>query len=143
MATKSDARKLDAATQAHLRRLVVLAVRDGMTQGDAAHKYQVSLRAVNQWVARSKEGGLRALQPQRRGRPRGQGATQCQAGGADPPDCHWQDAKSITAAFLPVDAGGGGSVDCSDLWRPALSHECGAVFEGVGGECPEAGAARL
>ena len=73
MATKSDARKLDAATQAHLRRLVVLAVRDGMTQGDAAHKYQVSLRAVNQWVARSKEGGLRALQPQRRGRPRGQG----------------------------------------------------------------------
>jgi transposase len=73
MATKSDARKLDAATQAHLRRLVVLAVRDGMTQGDAAHKYQVSLRAVNQWVARSKAGGLRALQPQRRGRPRGQG----------------------------------------------------------------------
>lgn len=73
MATKSDARKLDAATQAHLRRLVVLAVRDGMTQGDAAHKYRVSLRAVNQWVARSKAGGLRALQPQRRGRPRGQG----------------------------------------------------------------------
>src|SRR5690606_39490374 len=38
-----------------------------------SQKYQVSLRAVNNWVARSKVGGLRALQPKRRGRPRGQG----------------------------------------------------------------------
>ena len=73
METTVDARTLDAATQAHLRRLVVLAVRSGMKQGDAAEKYQVSLRAVNQWVARSKVGGLRALKPRRRGRPRGQG----------------------------------------------------------------------
>ena len=59
MGMKIDARKLDSATQAHLRRLVVLAVRSGMKQGEAGHKYQVSLRAVNQWVARSKAGGLR------------------------------------------------------------------------------------
>ena len=73
MRMKIDARKLDSATQAHLRRLVVLAVRSGMKQGEAGHKYQVSLRAVNQWVARSKAGGLRALKPKRRGRPRGRG----------------------------------------------------------------------
>ena len=73
MEMRVDARTLDAATQAHLRRLVVLAVRSGIKQGDAAQQYQVSLRAVNQWVARSKAGGLRALNPQRRGRPRGQG----------------------------------------------------------------------
>lgn len=73
METKVDARTLDSATQAHLRRLVVLAVRSGMKQGDASQKYQVSLRAVNNWVARSKTGGLRALKPKRRGRPQGQG----------------------------------------------------------------------
>ena len=73
METRVDARTLDAATQAHLRRLVVLAVRSGMKQGEASHKYQVSLRAVNAWVARSKVGGLRALKPRRRGRPKGQG----------------------------------------------------------------------
>lgn len=73
METKVDARTLDSATQAHLRHLVVLAVRSGMKQGEASQKYQVSLRAVNNWVARSKVGGLRALKPKRRGRPRGQG----------------------------------------------------------------------
>lgn len=71
MVNKTDARKLDAATQAHLRRLVVLAVRDGMKQTAAARKYQVSLRAVNQWVARDRAGGLGALKAQRRGRPLG------------------------------------------------------------------------
>lgn len=73
MGNNIDARKLDSATQAHLRRLVVLAVRGGMKQGEAAHKYQVSLRAVNKWVAQSKAGGLGALKPKRQGRPTGTG----------------------------------------------------------------------
>ena len=73
MSTKPDARRLDPATQVHLRRLVVLAVRDGMKQTEAARKYQVSLRAVNKWVALDKAGGLRALKPKRRGRPSGAG----------------------------------------------------------------------
>ncbi len=73
MNTKTDARRLDPATQAHLRRLVVLAVRDGMKQTEAADRYQVSLRAVNKWVALDKAGGLKSLQPKPRGRPRGGG----------------------------------------------------------------------
>ncbi len=73
MVRKLDARKLDVATQAHLRRLVVLAVRDGMKQTEAAKKYQVSLRAVNKWVALGKAGGLKMLKPKRRGRPTGGG----------------------------------------------------------------------
>ena len=73
MSTKPDARRLDPATQVYLRRLVVLAVRDGMKQTEAARKYQVSLRAVNKWVALDKAGGLRALKPKRRGRPSGAG----------------------------------------------------------------------
>ena len=73
MGTKTDARKLDAVTQAHLRRLVVLAVRDRMKQTEAAKKYQVSLRAVNKWVALGRAGGLKALKPKRRGRPAGAG----------------------------------------------------------------------
>lgn len=73
MLTKPDARRLDTATQAHLRRLVVLAIRDGMKQTEAARKYQVSLRAVNKWVALDKAGGMKALKPGRRGRPSGGG----------------------------------------------------------------------
>ena len=73
MGIKIDARTLEPAPQAHLRRLAVLAVRGGMKQTDAAQKYQVSLRAVHKWVALSKVGGLKALKPKRRGRPRGQG----------------------------------------------------------------------
>lgn len=73
MRSKSDARKLDSATQAHLRRSVVLAVRDGMKQTQAAQVFDVSLRAVNKWVALDKKGGLRTLKPKRRGRRTGEG----------------------------------------------------------------------
>lgn len=73
MVRRTDARKLDAATQAHLRRLVVLAVRDGMKQTAAAERYGVSLRAVSQWMARDRAGGLKALKARRRGRPVGGG----------------------------------------------------------------------
>ena len=73
MIKKADARTLDAATQAHLRRLAVLAVRDGMKQTAAARKYQVSVRAVNQWMALDQSGGLKALKAKRRGRPAGGG----------------------------------------------------------------------
>lgn len=73
METKTDARKLDGATQAHLRRLVVKALRGGMKQTVAAKQFAVSLRAVNKWAALDKAGGLRALQPKRRGRRAGEG----------------------------------------------------------------------
>jgi transposase len=73
METKNDARKLDGATQAHLRRLVVKALRGGMKQTAAAKQFAVSLRAVNKWAALDKTGGLRALKPKRRGRRAGEG----------------------------------------------------------------------
>jgi transposase len=73
MEAKTDARKLDGATQAHLRRLVVKALRGGMKQTAAAEQFAVSLRAVNKWAALDKAGGLRALKPKRRGRRAGEG----------------------------------------------------------------------
>jgi transposase len=73
MGTKTDARKLDMATQAHLRRSVVQAVRGGMNQTHAAAMFGVSLRAAHKWVALDKSGGLRALKPKRRGRRAGEG----------------------------------------------------------------------
>ena len=48
-------------------------MRAGLRQTAAAKTYGVSLRAVNTWVAIDTVGGLRALQPKRRGRRRGQG----------------------------------------------------------------------
>lgn len=66
-----DGRKLDRATQAHLRRQVVLAVRGGMTQAEAARVHGLSLRAVQKACARAREGSLRALKGDARGRPAG------------------------------------------------------------------------
>jgi transposase len=73
MRAKTDARKLDGATQAHLRRLVVKALREGMKQTVAAEQFAVSLRAVNKWAALDRGGGLRALKSKRRGRRAGEG----------------------------------------------------------------------
>ncbi|SAL07696.1 helix-turn-helix, type 11 domain-containing protein [Caballeronia calidae] len=73
MNTKTDARKLDQATQAHLRKMVVQAVRGGMTRAEAARTYGVSLRAVGNWMKLAREGGLRALRAGKRGRRQGSG----------------------------------------------------------------------
>ena len=73
MQRKPDARKLDIATQTHLRRSVVQAVRGGMSQTRAARVFGVSLRAVSKWMALDRAGGLRALKPKRRGRRAGEG----------------------------------------------------------------------
>ncbi|SEF12773.1 Winged helix-turn helix [Burkholderia sp. WP9] len=73
MNTKTDARKLDQATQAHLRKMVVQAVRGGMTRVEAARTYGVSLRAVGNWMKSAREGGLRAPRPDKRGRRPGSG----------------------------------------------------------------------
>lgn len=73
MRAGTDARNLDAATQGHLRRLVVKAVRGGMKQTEAATTYGVSLRAVSKWMGMSRDGGLRALKPGKRGRRPGGG----------------------------------------------------------------------
>ena len=73
MQSKTDARKLDIATQTHLRRTVVRAVRAGMSQTQAAEVFGASLRAVSKWMALDRAGGLRALKPQRRGRRAGTG----------------------------------------------------------------------
>ena len=68
---KTDARKLDSKTQAHLRRQVVLAVRGGMTQALAGQTYGLSLRAVQKACAKAKAGSLNALKSDSRGRPAG------------------------------------------------------------------------
>ena len=71
MQSKTDGRKLDIATQTHLRRTVVQAVRAGMSQTRAAEVFGASLRAVSKWMALDRAGGLRALKPKRRGRRAG------------------------------------------------------------------------
>ena len=73
MKNRPDARKLDIATQTHLRRTVVQAVRGGMSQTEASKVYGVSLRAVSKWMALDRAGDLRALKPKRRGRRAGEG----------------------------------------------------------------------
>src|SRR5665213_417817 len=73
MASKNDARKLDTAALAHVRRSLVQAVRGGMSQTEAARVFGVSLRAANKWMALDRDGGLRALKLKRRGRRAGEG----------------------------------------------------------------------
>ncbi|MBW8077299.1 MAG: IS630 family transposase [Gallionella sp.] len=76
MKNRPDARKLDIATQTHLRRTVVRAVRGGMSQTEASKVYGASLRAVSKWMALERSGGLRALKQKRRGRRAGEGHLQ-------------------------------------------------------------------
>jgi transposase len=73
MQSRVDGRKLDIATQTHLRRSVVQAVRGGMSQTKAAEVFGASLRAVSKWTALDRAGGLRALKPKRRGGRAGEG----------------------------------------------------------------------
>ncbi len=73
MLSRIEGRRLDAATQAHVRRTAVKAVRAGMTQTAAAVAFGVSGRAVNKWIAVDKTSGLRAVAEQRRGHPVGAG----------------------------------------------------------------------
>ena len=71
MVGRRDARRLKPAAQELLRRQAVAAVRGGMTQAEAARVFGASERAVNEWMARSRAGGVAALAARRRGRRAG------------------------------------------------------------------------
>lgn len=73
MPTRHDARTLEWSALQLLRRQVVQAVRRGMSQTEAARTFGASLRAVSKWMRLDREGGLRALRLQRRGRHPGGG----------------------------------------------------------------------
>ena len=67
----TDARSLNPAAQEALRRRVVQAVRDGLSQTEAARLFQVARPTVNRWVRVSAMASLRALRAKPRGRPVG------------------------------------------------------------------------
>lgn len=64
-----DNRRLSPETQAVLRRRVVLAVRNGMNQSEAARTFHVSRQSVNTWFNNAKKHGLKDLAAKKRGRP--------------------------------------------------------------------------
>lgn len=64
-----DARSLPAKAQEALRLRVVRAVRNGMSQAEAARVFGLARGTVNGWIGRTKRQGLRALRARRRGRP--------------------------------------------------------------------------
>ena len=66
-----DARSLPAVAQEDLRRKVVNAVAEGMSQTEAARLFGVSRVAANGWVMRWRDGGARALKARPQGRPKG------------------------------------------------------------------------
>ena len=70
MATQ-DARSLSADAQEALRRRVVQAVRNGLSQTEAARVFQVARPTVTRWVGVAATGSVRALRAKPRGRPAG------------------------------------------------------------------------
>jgi len=64
-----DARSLPAKAQEALRLRVVKAVRDGLTQTEAARLFGVARGTVNGWMDLWAQQGSRALRARRRGRP--------------------------------------------------------------------------
>ena len=63
------ARSLPGKGQEALRWRVVKAVREGMTQSEAAQLFQVARGTVNRWMSLWKRRGWGALKARRRGRP--------------------------------------------------------------------------
>src|SRR5919199_6004892 len=68
MVKQRDFRKLDAATQAELRRVAVGLVQSGKTRIEAAAAVGVNRRFVGDWVAAVEQSGEAALDGGRRGR---------------------------------------------------------------------------
>src|SRR5687767_6623387 len=79
---KRDARFLSPSAQAEVRLRVLGALRDGMTQTQAAKTFGVSRWSVVQWAKAGREGGEPALAAKRRGRRAGEAgklnAKQCE-----------------------------------------------------------------
>lgn len=70
----TDARRLSPEAQEALRKRTVRAVLDGMGYGEAAHVFGIHRNTVGKWMEAHRDGGLRALHSQQRGRPKGSGA---------------------------------------------------------------------
>jgi len=68
---KGDARSLSPETQEFIRLRAVQAILGGMKQVEAVRVFAVSRGAIGKWMARYREGGLKALRARRRGRPKG------------------------------------------------------------------------
>jgi transposase len=66
---KHDARSLPAKAQEDLRRRVVEAVQQGLTQTEAARVFGVARGTVSRWMGLVERVGRRALKARRRGRP--------------------------------------------------------------------------
>jgi transposase len=66
---KHDARSLSAEAQEDLRRRVVEAVQQGLTQTEAARVFGVARGTVSRWMGLVERVGRRALKARRRGRP--------------------------------------------------------------------------
>jgi transposase len=66
-----DARSLSPEAQEALRLRVVKALREGMTQTEAARVFHISRASVNKWSRRHETSGRKALRAQKRGRPTG------------------------------------------------------------------------
>lgn len=66
-----DARSLSPAAQEQLRRRAVQAVREGMTQLEAARIFGITRQAVGVWVKRARNENLDVLAAKPQGRPRG------------------------------------------------------------------------
>ncbi len=110
MEAKTDGRKLDMATQGQVRRLVVKAVRGGLKQGAGGEAF-CGQPAGGEQVGGTGQGWrptgaeVEASRSAARIGPADFGAV-----GANPRSDRKQDARSVEAAVLFVDAGGCGKL---------------------------------
>jgi transposase len=66
-----DARSLPAVAQEDLRRRAVRAVLDGKKHVEAAKIFGIRRQTIDRWVKTHKQGGTKALNAKRKGRPKG------------------------------------------------------------------------
>ena len=143
MKNRPDARMLHIATQRHLRRTVVRAVRGGMSQTEASKVYRTSSASgkqvddarANRWPSGAEAEATRTAYRRR--------TTAAGAIGAHPATDHRLAAGPIEAAVLSVDAGGSGEHDRERVRCFGIADHGRSLSGGLGHEPADAGAPGL
>src|ERR1700688_1799500 len=137
-----DARSLPAKAQETLRLRVVKAVRNGMSQTEAAGVFGLARGTINGWVNRAQRQGLRALRAPRRG-----AAPAVALGSASGGHRRSHDPQRLSRpdelTVCPVDPRSGATTLVAEVWRGRFSVDGGTLFASLGFDAAETGTAGL
>ena len=70
--TKQSMREIPAAAQDEIRKRVIVALNNGLSQAEASRIFGIPDRSIRRWVAQMRREGVASIEPKRRGRVAGE-----------------------------------------------------------------------